>query len=110
MLEKPNLADAELSNYLEAAYDLQITELNFLPLGADINTAVYRAEAVDGLHYFVKLRKANFDQASVALPSLLHEQGANWVIAPFHTTTGQLWGQLDSFTVILYPYIFGEDG
>jgi spectinomycin phosphotransferase len=47
MLQKPNLSDEQISACLRAAFDVQIARLEFLPLGADLDTAVYRAETAD---------------------------------------------------------------
>ena len=84
MLEKPELDDTQISACLQEAYGLAVAQLAFLPLGADQNTAVYRAVAADGRAYFLKLRRDPFDPLSVTLPAYLHEQG----IAPDHPAAG----------------------
>jgi spectinomycin phosphotransferase len=71
MLEKPNLSDEKIITCLHDAYGLQITEITFLPLGADAYAAVYRATTADGVPYFVKLRSRNFDTISVDVPKFL---------------------------------------
>ena len=43
MLDKPELPDETLLTCLQAAFNPAITQVEFLPLGADNNTAVYRA-------------------------------------------------------------------
>jgi spectinomycin phosphotransferase len=110
MLEKPDLDDAKIVNCLRDAFGLNIAQVDFLPLGADTNTAVYRVIAADTTPYFLKLRSGVFDEASVIVPSLLHQGGMTRVIAPIATTSGQLWGHVDDFAVILYPFIEGQDG
>ena len=40
MLEKPALTDECLRDCLVNAYGLTVAEITFLPLGADVNTAV----------------------------------------------------------------------
>ena len=110
MLEKPDLEDERLKATLVDGYGLRVTDLTFLPLGADVNTAVYRANAEDGRAYFVKLRRGTPDEMSVAVPACLGEQGIEHIIAPIRTTTGRLWGRLEPFTVILYPFVAGADG
>jgi spectinomycin phosphotransferase len=75
MLEKPDLPAEELITCLRTEFGLKIVQIAFLPLGADRNTAVYRAVADDGTPYFVKLRSSVFDETSVALPRFLSEQG-----------------------------------
>ena len=61
MLERPDLPDERLMGGLQAAYGLRLSQLTFLPLGADVNSAVYRAVAADGRPYFLKLRRGPFD-------------------------------------------------
>jgi spectinomycin phosphotransferase len=110
MLEKPDLQDEQIIACLQDTYGLCVVHVAFLPLGADPNTAVYRAVANDETSYFVKLRRGVFDETSVALPKFLSEQGITQIIAPLTTTTGQLWATLDAFTVILYPFVEGRNG
>ena len=45
MLEKPNFPDEKIIACLQAEYGLKVAQITFLPLGADTNTAVYRAVA-----------------------------------------------------------------
>src|SRR5262245_58933397 len=101
MLEKPDLRDETLIACLRDAYDLVVVQIAFLPLGADSNSASYRAVADDRTPYFVKLRRGNFDQTSVELPRFLSDQGITHIIPPLATKTGQLWATLEAFTVIL---------
>jgi spectinomycin phosphotransferase len=110
MLEKPNLHDAELIACLREAYGLNIVRVAFLPLGADVNTAVYRATADDSTDYFVKLRSGAFNEMTIIVPKLLHEQGLRQVIAPLPTQSGQLWTPLRDFHVTVSPFIEGQDG
>jgi spectinomycin phosphotransferase len=110
MLEKPDLHDETLIACLRDAYDLVVVQIAFLPLGADSNSAAYRAVADDRTPYFVKLRRGNFDQTSVELPRFLSNQGITQIIPPLATKTGQLWATLEAFTVILYPFVEGHNG
>jgi spectinomycin phosphotransferase len=87
-----------------------VKEIFFLPLGADFNTAVYRIITNSGTDYFLKLRRGEFNEASVLVPKYLADQGLKQVILPLTTRTGQLWARLSSFKVILYPYIEGRNG
>lgn len=110
MLEKPNFPDKTIIDCLKDKYGMLVEQLDFLPLGADQNTAVYQALASDHSPYFVKLRSGVFDETSVALPKFLSDQGIAPVIAALTTDTGQLWTALNGFTLVLYPYIAGQDG
>src|SRR5262245_51000876 len=109
MLEKPNIPDEKIISCLQAEYGLDIAQITFLPLGADTNTAVYRAVAKDGTPYFVKLRRGDFNESVVTVPKFLSDQGITQIIPPLATGAGQLWGSLEEFKVILYPFIEGRD-
>ena len=106
MLEKPDIKDEKIIACLQDEYGLPSVQITFLPLGADQNTAVYRAETT----YFVKLRSGVFDELSVLLPKFLGDQGTPQIITPLTTKAGQLWANLDDYKLILYPFIDGNNG
>jgi spectinomycin phosphotransferase len=110
MLEKADIPDELLVTCLQAEYSLRGARIEFLPLGADQNTAVYRAVVGDNAAYFVKLRHGTFNEISVRLPKYLSDQNLQQVIAPLETASGQLWADLPGYKLILYPYIEGRDG
>lgn len=110
MLENPDLPEEKIIASVEAAYGLRVGELAFLPLGADANTAVYRLVAAGGTPYFLKLRRGDFAEIAVSLPRFLSEQGIRQIIAPLATDDGALWAGLNSFRLILYPFVGGRDG
>jgi spectinomycin phosphotransferase len=110
MLEKPDFPDERIIACLRDEYDLNIADLTFLPLGADVNTAVYRATTDDQTAYFVKLRRGNFEETSVTLPRFFSDLGIREIIPPMTTGGQQLWAILDDFHVIVYPYIEGHGG
>jgi spectinomycin phosphotransferase len=109
MLEPPDLSEQAIVGCLRRAYGLTPETIRFLPLGADQDTAVYRAEADDGGSYFVKLRRGDFVEASVRVPHWLREQGVAAIIPPQRTLDGELWTHLAAFTIILYPFVEGHD-
>ncbi len=110
MLEKPDFPDDKIIACLQADYELRVAAIAFLPLGVDLNAAVYRVTAANDTAYFLKLRSGVFDETSVALPKFLSDQGIPHIIAPLATSTGALWANLDPFKVILYPFIDGHTG
>lgn len=110
MLEKPDLQDQRIISRLQDSFGLLVNHLTFLPLGADFNTAVYRAVAEDGTAYFLKLRKGDFDEITVAVPLFLKDQGLQSIIAPLETRAKQCWASLDAYRMILYPFIEGKNG
>src|SRR5256885_15522925 len=109
MLEKPDLQDEKIIACLKDEYRLSVDKIGFLPLGADLKTAAYRVVA-DETPYFVKLRRGDFDQASVAVPKFLSDLGIKQIIPSLPTQTGQLWASLDPYKVILYPFVEGHNG
>lgn len=109
MLEKPEVEDTAIRECLESEYGLAAAEITFLPLGADQNTAVYRARAGDGSDYFCKLRAGDFNEATVRVPKYLSERGIRQIIAPVAGRGGRLWTQLERYTVIVYPFVVGKN-
>lgn len=110
MLLPPDLPDKALIACVRERYGLPAEQVIFLPLGADLNTAVYRVEAGDEQAYFFKLRRGVFDPISVALPSFLAGEGIRHVIAPLAARSGRLWAGLGPYKTILYPFVEGRDG
>jgi spectinomycin phosphotransferase len=109
MLEKPNISDELIISCLQGEYSLHVFELTFLPLGADLGTAVYRVDAEDGTAYFLKLRKG-FEEITVIVPLFLKSQGIEEIISPLETKSKQGWADLSEYKMILYPFIEGKDG
>lgn len=110
MLEQPDIQPEKITACLQHEYGLRAGQITFLPLGADVNAAVYQIIADDNTPYFFKLKTGVFDETSVALPRFLSDKGITQIIPPLATRTGQLWGKLDVFTTILYPFIDGRNG
>lgn len=84
MLEKPDISDEQITSQLQEKYELSVAALIFLPLGADLGTAVYRVVSADGIAYFLKLRKG-FEEITVMVPLYLKSQGIREFIAPLET-------------------------
>jgi spectinomycin phosphotransferase len=110
MLEKPDIPEEKISAKLQDEYGLRVAQVDFLPLGADQRTAVYRVVTDDASPYFCKLRSGIFDETCVSLPKFLADQGIAAIIAPLPTNRGQLWASLDKYKLILYPFVEGRDG
>src|SRR5690349_17522368 len=109
MLEKPKIPDELIISHLQKQYDLSVAQLEFLPLGADAGTAVYRVLTDDGSACFLKLRKG-FAEITVTVPLFLHSQDIEEIIVPFETQSKQNWADFGEYTMILYPFIEGKDG
>lgn len=110
MLTKPDIQNNRIVACLRDAYRLPVKQVTFLPLGADRNTAVYRAVADDGTQYFVKLRGGVFDETAVALSKFLSELGIKQVVAPVAASIGTLWVSLGALKLTVYPYVEGHNG
>jgi spectinomycin phosphotransferase len=109
MLEKPDIQDELIISRLQDEYSLRVAKLTFLPLGADLGTAVYRVVSDDGTVYFLKLRKG-FEEIVVTVPLFLKLQGIKEILAPFETKSNQGWADFDEYKMILYPFIEGKNG
>ena len=110
MLERPDIRDSQIIACLRDEYGLDAGQIDFLPLGADGNTAVFRALAGSASPYFVKLRSGPFDEMSLIVPQLLHERDIKSVIAPLSTRSHRLWADLSDFKVAVFPFVEGRDG
>ena len=110
MLIKPEISDETITTCLGQEYGLRIARLDFLPLGGDLCSAVYRAVAVDETLYFCKLRCGDFSEISVEIPKFLSDQGIHQIIAPLVTQTGCLWAVLDIYKLVVYPFVEGTSG
>jgi spectinomycin phosphotransferase len=62
MLTKPELNDEKIIACLPDPYGLDITEISFLPLGADFNTAVYQFTTTEKIDYLLQPKRTNIGQ------------------------------------------------
>ncbi|MET3493589.1 phosphotransferase enzyme family protein [Variovorax boronicumulans] len=111
MLTPPDITHDAIQACLAETYGLQATRIEFLPLGADVHSAVFRVQANDGTAYFLKLRSGDFEKSAVAVPAFLHrDKGIAAVMAPLPTTDHQLSVQRHGFEWMLYPFFEGRNG
>ncbi len=104
MLEKPNLNDETITAKLRQHYALDVVSLDFLPIGNDVGSYVYRVESRHNA-FFLKARRAPMYEPSVVVPHRLNEGGLREVVAPLPTSSGALWVPHGAFNLILYPFI-----
>ena len=109
MLEKPEDEDALIVSSVQETYGLRVLRLEFLPLGADANTAAFRLDSANGEAYFLKLRSGEFDSMSVAVPRFLRDSGIHQVMTPIAAADGQLTLTLAMHQLILYPFVNGRN-
>lgn len=110
MLEKPVPTDLKIIGCLNSHYGIEATTLTFLPIGADIHASVYKAETVDQRSYFIKLKRGHHPDTSVELVELLKRAGIRQVIPAVKTTEGRVTQPIEEFTLIVYPFVQGQDG
>jgi spectinomycin phosphotransferase len=109
--EPPHLADTTIAEMVRSHYGISIVALNFLPLGNDSDTYVYRVEAADGAAYFLKIRnRLGFSPASLAVPRYLRDVGVPHILAPLMTTSQTPWVMVNDFALTLYPFVDGRIG
>jgi spectinomycin phosphotransferase len=110
MLEPPaDLATDFLRDCLRMDYGLEITEIEFLPLGRDSAAWVYRADTADAA-YFVKLRREIVNNAALVIPRYLSEHGQKNVVAPIGTLDGRMWTSAGRYAVVVYPFVSTQTG
>ena len=85
MLEEPNLDADEICASLRQHFGFVVTQLEFLPIGNDIGSYVYRVETNKGAIYFLKARRAPMVESSVVVPHYLNAQSIPQVVAPLST-------------------------
>ncbi|MGJ7611085.1 MULTISPECIES: phosphotransferase enzyme family protein [unclassified Variovorax] len=111
MLTPPDLAHESIRQCLSTAYGLNNANAQFLPFGADVNSAAFRVDAHDGTAYFLKLRRDGVDPSVATVPAFLHrEKGIEAVMAPLPTTDGRPSVQSLGFDWTLYPFFDGPNG
>lgn len=111
MIEKQSsISNQRIIDCFNTDYGINVAALTRIPLGADIDAAVYKAQAYDHSSYFVKLRRGHHHDIGTTIQRLLHDAGVAQVIFPIKTTHGQSTGHIDDFTIIVYPFIEGQDG
>jgi len=95
---------------LKTDYGIEVVTLTFLALGADMDASVYKAETHEQCSYFVKLKRGHPHDISTDILELLHNAKIQQIILPIKTIHGQLTQRSDNFTIIVYPFVEGQDG
>ncbi|MBS0649635.1 MAG: aminoglycoside phosphotransferase family protein [Verrucomicrobia bacterium] len=110
MLEKHDLPDSMIMKCLKTHYGIDASSLTFLPLGADVNASIYKVQAIDQTSYFIKVKHGHHHDVSVDILELLKSAGVQQIIPPIKTVQGKPTQPIDDFTLILYPFVEGQDG
>lgn len=107
---KQAISDERIIDCLTTDYGIKVAKLTFLPIGADVNASVYKAEAHDQSSYFIKLKRGHYHDISAIIITLLHETGIKHIILPIKNIRAQPIQHVDDFTLIVSPFIEGQDG
>ncbi len=91
MREDPGLDTGRIVACLDAQYDLGVASVTFLPLGYDLNAAVFEVVSVDGTSYFLKVKFGPVHEPGLLVPSALVEHGIENVLSPLRTRSSDLW-------------------
>jgi len=100
----------ELAACLQNEYNVHPADITRLALGADPHTTVFRVVDTAGAAFFLKLRSADFNLATVAVPHWLAGQSIPQIISPIPCRDGRLFAQAGPSAAILYPFVAGSDG
>jgi spectinomycin phosphotransferase len=108
-MEEPRITDHSIIECLRIHYGIEVSELTLLPIGADVNAAVYKARGQDSF-YFVKLKRGHQHDNSTIIMDLLQKAGIKEIIPPIKTVGGKSTQAVEDFTMIVSPFIDGQDG
>ena len=104
------LSDQRIIECLQIYYGIESVTLTFLPLGADMNASVYKAETQEQSSYFIKLKRGYHHDISIAIMELLQNAKIQQIIPPIKTIHSQPTQRIDDFTLIVYPFVEELDG
>ena len=111
MREDPGLVLGKIGTSVDVHYGLRLTSVAFLPIGYDLDAAVYEVVSRDGTAYFLKVRFGPVREPSLLVPRSLIDLGIRNVLAPLRTRSSDLWCPLDGYpghSIVLYPFVSGE--
>jgi hypothetical protein len=80
--DDPGLDLDTIAACLDVQYGQRVSSVTFLPLGYDLNAAVYKVITEGGTNYFVKFRFGRVKESGLLVPWALSERGIQNVLAP----------------------------
>lgn len=110
MIKNRSVSPQHIIDHLNIHYGIAVTTLALLPIGADMNASVYKAETQSRQSYFIKLKRGHRYDISVAILALLQASGIQQIIPPIKTINGELTQPIKDFTLIVYPFVDGQNG
>lgn len=109
-MKKQPLSDQHIIDCLNNEYSINASILTRIHLGADIDALTYKAQTHDQSSYFIKLKHCYDHTIGVTIQLLLHNAGIQQIISPIKTKHGKPTCHINDFTLIVYPFITGQDG
>jgi len=100
MLRPPDVPPQQIAAALREAYAIQATQVEFLPLGADADSAAFRAD-----DWFVKLRRGPHGAVGAQVAHELFAQGIGAIVAPIAAHSGALWSMVEGWRMLVYPFL-----
>ncbi len=88
MRDDPGLDTARIAASLQAGYGLDVAAIRYLPIGYDLDAAVYEVVVADGERYFLKVRFGPVSEPGLEVARALAEFGIGQVLAPILSTAG----------------------
>lgn len=110
MIEKSSLSEQPIIDCLKIYYGIEVATLTFLPLGADMDASVYKAQTYTQSSYFVKLKRGHHHDISTTIIELLYRSGIQQVIPIIKTIRGQTTQPIGEYTLTVFPFVDGQDG
>lgn len=95
---------------LRIHYGIEVDTLTPLPFGADSRASVYKVTSKKGINYFLKIKEGHEHDVSIAIVGFLHHAGIKEIILPLKSLHGLPVQHLGNDTLVVYPFIEGENG
>ncbi|MFF5056040.1 phosphotransferase [Micromonospora sp. NPDC000663] len=95
---------SEVAEWVRTDFGLDMTTMDAVTHGADRYAQLWRARAVDGTRYAVKLSGGG-TSAGLAVSAYLAGQGVPGVAAPLRTRDGRLWADRDGRRLTVVPWV-----
>jgi len=110
VIEKSSLSEQRIIDCIKINYGIEVTILTLLPLGADMDASVYKAQTHHQSSYFVKLKRQSHHDNRALIIELLRNTGIQQIIPILKTIHGEALQPLDDFTLTVSPFVEGQDG
>ncbi len=100
----------QIIDCLKVSYGIEISLLTPLLKGADMDAAIYKAEALNHSPYFVKVKLRSAPSVPSIVMDFLGKADVQHIIPVIKTLAGGEVETIGNYTVIVSPYINGKDG